>query len=230
MSLILNIDTSSAIAHVSIAEKGIIIQSVSNTIQKELAAFLQPAIRNLLKNSSCNIIDIEAVAVIIGPGSYTGLRIGLACAKALCYALHKPLITLNILEVMAASAIHNMDKNQIGESHLYCPMLDARKNEVFTAVYDRELNCHLLPCALIINSQTLNEIIGTQPVLLFASGAFKWKDDWPFENAFFDNVSNLPESMCFLSARNYGKFVFSDLAYSEPLYLKEAFIIKSQKP
>ena len=133
MSLILNIDTASEKAHVSFAKNGLIINSLSCESQKEHASFLQTAIQQLTKNTNIFLTDIDAVAVTAGPGSYTGLRVGMASAKGLCYALKKPLITISSLEVLTISALDLFQNT--GESVLLCPMIDARRMEVFTAVY-----------------------------------------------------------------------------------------------
>ncbi|MEO7306266.1 MAG: tRNA (adenosine(37)-N6)-threonylcarbamoyltransferase complex dimerization subunit type 1 TsaB, partial [Ferruginibacter sp.] len=137
MSLILNIDTASEKAHVSFAKNGMIIQSISSESQKEHASFLQSAIEQLTKTTGIILKDIDAVAVTSGPGSYTGLRVGMASAKGLCYALKKPLITISSLEVLTASALELIPG--AGENVLLCPMLDARRVEVFTAVYQNDL-------------------------------------------------------------------------------------------
>ena len=105
MSLILNIDTASEKAHVSFAKDGLVLHSLYSESQKEHASFLQSAIQQLTKITGIKLKDIDAVAVTAGPGSYTGLRVGMASAKGLCYALKKPLITMSTLEVLTASAL-----------------------------------------------------------------------------------------------------------------------------
>ena len=106
MSIILNIDTSIETASVSIARDGIVQAYLINTIQKEHASFLHNAVKQLLTESSLDIKQMDAIAVTSGPGSYTGLRVGLASAKGLCYALSKPLITIGTLNVLATAAIN----------------------------------------------------------------------------------------------------------------------------
>ena len=105
MSLILNIDTATENAQISFAKDGIVLQSVSNDLQKDHAAFLQTAIQQLLKTVGISLNNIDAVAIAAGPGSYTGLRVSMASAKGLCYALNKPLIALNTLEVLTIAAL-----------------------------------------------------------------------------------------------------------------------------
>ena len=137
MSLILNIDTASEKAHVSFAKDGMVLDSISSGSQKEHASFLQSAIQQLTKITGIVLKDINAVAVTAGPGSYTGLRVGMASAKGLSYALKKPLITISSLEVLTASALQLFPGTD--KTILLCPMLDARRMEVFTAVYLNDL-------------------------------------------------------------------------------------------
>src|SRR5665647_1745116 len=147
MALILNIDTATESAIISISEKDKIIDSVTNSNQKDHASFLQPAIKNLLQKADLSINKLNAIAVTAGPGSYTGLRVGMASAKGLCYALKIPLITINTLEVMALSSLKQIHD----PSALYCPMIDARRMEVFTAVYDHHLTEIIKPCSMILD-------------------------------------------------------------------------------
>ena len=116
MSIILNIDTSIETASVSIAKDGAIIASVKNAIQKEHAGFLHIAIRDLLLQSSLELKQMDAIAVTIGPGSYTGLRVGMASAKGLCYALNKPFITIGTLNALTVASIIGQNKSYPGVS------------------------------------------------------------------------------------------------------------------
>ena len=145
MSLILNIDTATEKAHVSLSNDAVILQSLYNESQKDHAGFLQPAILRLVKDAAVSLKNIDAVAVTAGPGSYTGLRVGMASAKGICYALQKPLIALNTLEVMAASALYHPGIHAANPVDLFCPMIDARRMEVYTALYNRQLETILAP-------------------------------------------------------------------------------------
>src|SRR5687767_10771942 len=132
MSLILNIDTALDTASVCLANKGEVLHLVVNEFPKDHSGWLHPAISELLQKSGYEIRDLSALAVSIGPGSYTGLRVGLSTAKGFCFALNLPLITIGTLQMMAYSV---KDEN----ADLLCPVIDARRNEVFTAVYDKNL-------------------------------------------------------------------------------------------
>jgi tRNA threonylcarbamoyladenosine biosynthesis protein TsaB len=138
--MILLIDTSQETGTAALSQDGHILLSEENRIAKEHASWLHPAIGRLLSSANKTVRDLEAVSVVAGPGSYTGLRVGLAAAKGLCYALKIPLITQNTLEVMAESMRSAaLEKSaETGERVLICPMIDARRDEVFTAIYDSD--------------------------------------------------------------------------------------------
>ncbi len=228
MSLIINIDTSTEAAHVSIAQNGIMLESAANDLQNNHAAFLQPAIKQLLQKHSVAIKSIDAVAVTAGPGSYTGLRVGMASAKGLCYALNKPLIKLNTLEVMAASAIYQLGKEAIQPATFLCPMLDARRQEVYAAVYDINFTIIIQPAAMVLDEHSFsNELAGNQ-VIFFGNGSGKWKTINSSAAAVFADISIKPEAMNTLSYNSYLKNNFASVAYSEPFYLKEFYTVTRQ--
>ena len=218
MSYIINIDTATATAHVSIAQDGRLLQTLQNESQKDHGAFVQTAIQQLLKTAALSFADIDAIAVTAGPGSYTGLRVGLASAKGLCYALNKPLLTLNTLEVLTTAA-KIFTHNQPGI--LYCPMIDARRMEVFTALYTDTLTALLPPCAMILNETSFLNTLEKEKIVFFGSGVAKWQQVCTHPNASFTTHLALPEAMVDLSYQYFLQQRFADLAYSEPFYLKE---------
>ena len=220
MSLILNIDTASENAHVSIARDGQVLHILSSESQKEHASFLQTAIQELVKITGIHLKEIDAVAVTAGPGSYTGLRVGFASAKGLCYALKKPLITIGTLEVLMVSALQLYPPGP-DENILFCPMIDARRMEVFTAIYQQDLNVYIRPCAMILDEFSFEKDLAKSKILFFGSGSEKWKQICPDSNALFKSVSTLPESFSKSSNMLFSEKKFTDLAYSEPFYLKE---------
>ena len=219
MSQILLIDTTGEKAQVSLSNDAIILQSVYNDNKKDHAAFLQPAIRQLILNCSIALNDIDAIAITAGPGSYTGLRVAMASAKGLCYALQKPLITLNTLEVLAASAIHLIKKTPVVKTNLFCPMIDARRMEVFTAIYDQQLQPVLHPKALILDLNSFEEQLNF-PILFFGNGSEKWNNICKNRNALFETVSLIPEIMAQLAYRDLSQNHYSSLSNCEPFYLK----------
>lgn len=219
MGLILNIDTASENAHISFAEDGKVLHTLSNGSQKDHASFLQVAIEQLVKSHDLKLKNIDAVAVTSGPGSYTGLRVGMASAKGLCYALKKPLITICTLEVLTASALQLFQIDN--ESFLYCPMMDARRMEVFTALYGHDLTIIMQPCAMILEESSFEKELSNHKIIFFGSGSVKWESISKHVNAVFKTVNILPEAMNILSDSMLSEKKFTDLAYSEPLYLKE---------
>jgi tRNA threonylcarbamoyladenosine biosynthesis protein TsaB len=226
MSLILNIDTASENAHVSLAKDGLILDSLSNESQKEHAAFLQAGIQQLIKSVDINLKDIDAVAITAGPGSYTGLRVGMASAKGLCYALKKPLITIGTLELLTASALQVFPTDN--KDLLYCPMMDARRMEVFTAIYKHDLTIQLQPCAMILDELSFEKELMNNQIVFFGSGSDKWKLICKHENAIFKTASILPKSLGISTNALFLEKKFTELAYSEPVYLKEfQTVIKS---
>ena len=226
MSILLNIDTATERAHVSLSKDGLLLEALWSDSQKEHASFLQTAVLELTKMTGIKLTDTDAVAVTAGPGSYTGLRVGLASAKGLCYALKKPLIALNTLEVLSASSIQVSPS--LSESVLFCPMIDARRMEVFTAIYDRHLKIKLAPCAMILDDLSFKKELSGNKILFFGSGSDKWRSICKSLNASFGFVSIIPEAMAKFSHNLYSQKQFTDLAYSEPFYLKEfQTVIKS---
>lgn len=219
MSLILNIDTSGETAQVSFSKDGQVLQYLVNESQKDHASFLQPAILELTKISGIALNDIDAIAVTAGPGSYTGLRVGMASAKGLCYALKKPLIALNTLEVLTVSAtlLFSFKDNPV----LFCPMIDARRMEVFTAIYDKDLNPYLSPRPLILNEMSFEKELSAGKILFLGTGSIKWEAICNHPNAMFEQVAIHPEGISKRSNDLFLKKQFTDLAYSEPFYLKE---------
>ena len=223
MSLILNIDTATDIAHISLSKSGEILDSITNNDQKEHGSFLQPSIQKLLKNNSTAIASLDAIAVSVGPGSYTGLRVGMASAKGICFALQKPLIAINSLEIIACAAVlENSHKYDLSNT-LICPMIDARRMEVFTALYNQKLEKILEPQAMIIDPSSFEHYLLINKILFVGNGAIKWELICKNENALFAPTPSNPLAMNKLSFIKYEKNVFSDLAYSEPSYLKEFF-------
>jgi len=223
MAFILNIDTATETASIGISENDRIIDSITNNNQKDHAAFLHVGIKTLLQKNGLPIDKLNAIAVTEGPGSYTGLRVGMASAKGLCYALNIPLITLNTLEVMAWS---NMLEIQ-DTSALYCPMIDARRMEVFTAVYDFQLKEILNPCSMILDENSFEEFLKTNKIYFSGSGILKLMSLIKNENAFYENSETLLNSMGELACKKYVKGTFSNVYSSTAAYLKEFYTYNS---
>lgn len=223
MSLILHIDTATEKAQISIAKNAVMLKVLYNDSFKDHASFLQPAIERLMKEAALRLADIDAIAITAGPGSYTGLRVGMASAKGLCYALQKPLISLNTLEVMAESALSLLIGTPENETGLLCPMIDARRMEVYTAIYDRQLQIVLNPSTCILSASSFEKEMNNKKVTFFGNGAKKWEETCNHPNAIFKNVEILPGSMARLAERDFIQQKFSNLANSEPDYLKNIY-------
>lgn len=223
MSLIISIDSTSKTALVNIAEDGAVLFEEVNATQNDHAAFLQPAIQSLITKARINLKNIDAVAVSHGPGSYTGIRVGLATAKGLCYALKKPLIVVSQLELLAKDIIDNHEQGN--DSLLYCPMIDARRMEVFTALYDKSLSEVMSPAAVILDDQLFSKFLLKNGLLFFGSGSAKWQSMCKSENAIFAGSFNKGLALSGLAFEKLKKNDFADLAYAEPLYLKEFFTL-----
>lgn len=214
MSIILNIDTAVQSSSICLAENDQSISVKVNPSQKDSASWLHIAIKEILEETHFNFQQIDAIAVSEGPGSYTGLRVGMATAKGLCYVMNKPLITINTLQMMASDA---RDKHQ----GLLSPMIDARRMEVFTAVFDQELQFILPPANLILNENSFNDLLRENSILFFGNGAHKFQQIIQHPNALFASVDFDASAMIELSYKRFLRGEFADLAYSQPFYGKD---------
>lgn len=220
MALILHIDTALASGSVGISENGRLLLSLQNDIPNNHAAFVQPAIDKLLSETAISPHSLDAIGTVAGPGSYTGLRVGMATAKGLCYALQKPLLAVNTLALMAESAIA-----QLPGYELFCPMIDARRNEVFTAVYNRQAEALLAPQPMILNEESFLQFRENPRILFLGDGAEKAKiilnniEGWRFMGYQYP-VADI--GLAFF--KSFINRQFQDLAYTEPLYLKDFYM------
>ncbi|HVD99726.1 MAG TPA: tRNA (adenosine(37)-N6)-threonylcarbamoyltransferase complex dimerization subunit type 1 TsaB [Cytophagaceae bacterium] len=216
--LIISIETSTKVCSVALHKGDTLLASSQILIEKSHSKFITVLIENLFSYSGEKMIDLSAVAVSKGPGSYTGLRIGVSTAKGLCYALEKPLIAISTLESMAYEA------NRFNHTRaLLCPMIDARRMEVYCALYDHELKCKEEVNAKIIDENSFQELLSAQPVLFFGDGAQKCtKFLGQYKNAIFFN-DMLPSAINIgaMALKAYEEKRFEDVAYFEPFYLKD---------
>ena len=222
MSLLLNIDTAFETACVCISRSAEIITLEKNHNQKNHASFLQPAIKQACSTAGIQLSDIDAVAIANGPGSYTGLRVGLASAKAICYALHKPLILLNTLDILAYALKENTLHTE--PDILFCPLIDARRMEVYTALYDVHLNLVKEHAAVIVNDHFLEEEKENYRIVAGGNGSFKLQSLPARENIICVPAEAEMTYFVKLAHRAFGSNTFSDIAYSEPVYLKPVYL------
>ncbi len=209
---------------INICEEEKVLATLMNIDSKQYAAWLHMAIQQILQENDIEITQLKAIGVTIGPGSYTGIRVGMATAKGLCYALKIPLITYNVLQVMALSAIENI----ANKNGFYCPMIDARRMEVFTAIYNYDLEELMPQAAMILTDHSFEEISSQQTVYFFGSGSDKFKH---INNSFhfhFTHQEITSEQFCKLSWQKYKRSEFSSVAYAEPIYIKEFY--STQEP
>lgn len=221
MPLILTIDTSGPVAFILLQDGEKILDTRSNTAHQNHAAFVQPAIREIFRHQAINLHKIDAVSTVAGPGSYTGLRVGMASAKGICYALNIPLILLNSLQVMALACVQQ--GNQKNFEGLICPMIDARRMEVFTAMYDLHLHEHLSPRPLILDKMTFDSYLEKQQILFCGDGMQKFQAICSHRNAIYSPVKYDEKDLAFLSRQHFLEKRYASLAYSEPYYVKEFY-------
>lgn len=220
LATILHINTAFETATVFLSLNGEIIALKESFDQKAHASFVEPAIKEVCGQSGVALKEIDAVCVVNGPGSYTGLRVGLASAKALCYALNKPLILLNTLDVMA-HALKTQSKVD-DPAALFCPMIDARRSEVFTALYDNNLNIIETYNAAIVDENFWSSYI-EKIIILGGNGSFKAQQFLNSENFTYINPLKLNTSILHLCAGAFNRQTLSNIAYSEPFYLKPVY-------
>ncbi len=221
MSVLLCIDSSTTYASVALVKDEAVLCFKANTNQKDHASFLQPAIQSMMNETNIQLKDLNAIAVTVGPGSYTGLRVGLSSAKGLCYALQLPLITLSTTLVMSYAALKQLKDTQTASDDFFlCPMIDARRMEVFTATYNSKLECIDKNRALILDNFSFNELLSQKQTYFFGDGAPKWRKYCINLYAQFIDVEWNASDMMLPSLSNYDQKRFASLAYSLPDYGK----------
>ena len=224
MALILNIETSTEVCSVALAREGEIISLRESLTGQNHAMLLTVFIQELLVELNITADQLDAVAISGGPGSYTGLRIGVSTVKGICYASHLPLITITSLEAMAYHVIHNLSNIQPvnTDNILFCPMIDARRMEVYTSFYDKNGMQIRGIQADIINHQSYLSFLENHTVCFFGNGALKCRETITHPNALFiNNIFTSAVHMAPLSERDYTLQKFADVAYYEPFYLKD---------
>ena len=223
MARILNLETSTTNCSVSVSEQGRILSlieenSANYSHSEQLHKFIQAALRE----AGLEQAQLDAIAVSKGPGSYTGLRIGVSAAKGLCYALDIPLISIDTLKCLATTT-------RVDEGYII-PVLDARRMEVYAAVYDSNYGLVRETWAEIIQPDSFADYVQSGPVLILGNGAEKCKEVLSDPGFEFD-TSKLPSSreMASLSFENFTAGQFEDTAYFEPFYLKDFIGTKVKK-
>lgn len=220
MATIINIDTSTEVCSVSLSKDGKLIDLKENKDGLKHAQLVTIYIQDLLKEANIDIQNLDAVAVSKGPGSYTGLRIGVSTAKGVCYGANIPLIAIETLQTLTEGAINAIDE-PINDAW-FCPMIDARRMEVYNAFYDINNNKTIEIAATIIEEDSFKKILDERKVYFFGNGSEKCKDTIKHPNAIFiNNISNSALNMITLAHKAFNNQSFEDVAYFEPFYLKD---------
>ena len=226
MAYLLHIESSSTVCSIAISKDAELVSLKELNNGYTHAENLHVFIEQLLKETSLNTKDLNAVSISSGPGSYTGLRIGFSAAKGLAYALQIPLITIDTLK-----ALSNVVIQQTNSESLFCPLMDARRMEVYCALYDNNFTEIMPMRALVLDENSIEIFNQNKSIYFFGDGMPKAKDllqNMP--NAYFiEDVTASASAMMNLAYAKYLTKDFSDTAYSEPNYLKEFFFATAKK-
>lgn len=223
--MILLIETATKVCSVGLAKNGQLMTYKRAEQEMSHASQLTITIQSLMADSQLEMSDLEAVAISIGPGSYTGLRIGLSTAKGICFALNIPLIEVDTLQSLAwkAQQLHP-------EITYFIPMIDARRMEVYTAIYDSNNNEIAERHAKIIDESSFQELFNEEKTIVFAgNGAMKCAETLANPNARFIELDCSSENLFALASASFEQKDFADMAYIEPFYLKSPNITKPKK-
>lgn len=219
MPNILHIETSTEVCSVALSSDGVVKFHRQDFDGPSHAALLGGFVEEVIAFARENKIDLDAIAVSGGPGSYTGLRIGVSEAKGLCFGMNLPLIAVSTLELLCCTAMFRVD---IEEGAWICPMIDARRMEVYAAVYNEYLNPVMPVGAYVVDENTFADVLSQHKVIFCGNGATKCSKVINHPNAIFvDGVYPLASNMLALAERAFARNAFSDVAYYEPFYLKE---------
>ena len=219
MSCILHIDTSTTVCSVAVSENGAIIYHKEEYEGPSHSTLLGGMVEEALSFTDSHAIPFDAVAISNGPGSYTGLRIGLSMAKGICYGRDLKLLNIPTLKVMCVPLL--LGNYELPDDALLCPMIDARRKEVYTALYTRALAAVEDIQSKVIDENSFHEHLD-RPIYFFGNGSSKCKDIISHPNAhFIDNIHPLAKNMMPLAEMAYLRGEFADVGYLEPMYLKE---------
>lgn len=227
MSCILHIETSTNVCSVAVSEDGKVIFDKADRTGNNHAEALGSFVDEAMSFADSHAIPLDAVAVSSGPGSYTGLRIGVSMAKGVCYALDLPLLSVPTLELMCVPVL--LRNEEIEDDALLCPMIDARRMEVYAALYDRALKPVRGIQADVVDADTYRQWLEERPVYFFGNGAAKCMDTINHPNAhLIEGIEPVAKWMMPLAERKMLNDIHEDVAYFVPYYLKD-FVAKQPK-
>jgi len=224
MSFILNLESSTEICSVALSRDGKITDLMENADGMNHARLMSVYVQEIMQRNKLNFDGLSAIAVSKGPGSYTGLRIGVSLAKGLCYAGNIPLIAISPLQAMSSHVIANKNRWKLPESDnlTFCPMIDARRMEVYMTLYNIHNQEVESVSARIIHENSFDDLLRQKPVAFFGNGSEKLRPVITHPNAFFiPDIKTSAQFMCSLSNKAFENKHFVDLAYFEPFYLKD---------
>lgn len=228
MSCILYIETSTNVCSVALSQDGVCLYEDVNMEGPSHAQVLAGYVKNAVSFADSHAIPIDAIAISKGPGSYTGLRIGVSEAKGVAYGRDAKLLSVPTLKLLTVPIL--LGHEELPEDALLCPMIDARRMEVYCALYDRALNEVVQTQALVIDSDSFKEYLDKQPIYFMGNGADKCVETIQHPNAhFIKNIVPRAKNMIPLAEMAMAKEQFEDVAYFEPFYLKEFVATKSKK-
>lgn len=228
MSCILNIETSTNVRSVALSQDGVCLYEDVNMEGPSHAQVLAGYVKNAVSFADSHAIPIDAIAISKGPGSYTGLRIGVSEAKGVAYGRDAKLLSVPTLKLLTVPIL--LGHEELPEDALLCPMIDARRMEVYCALYDRALNEVVQTQALVIDSDSFKDYLDKQPIYFMGNGADKCVETIQHPNAhFIKNIVPRAKNMIPLAEMAMAKEQFEDVAYFEPFYLKEFVATKSKK-
>ena len=228
MSCILNIETSTNVCSVALSQDGVCLYEDVNMEGPSHAQVLAGYVKNAVSFADSHAIPIDAIAISKGPGSYTGLRIGVSEAKGVAYGRDAKLLSVPTLKLLTVPIL--LGHEELPEDALLCPMIDARRMEVYCALYDRALNEVEQTQALVIDSDSFKDYLDKQPIYFMGNGADKCVETIQHPNAhFIKNIVPRAKNMIPLAEMAMAKEQFEDVAYFEPFYLKEFVATKSKK-
>lgn len=230
MANILNIETSTEVCSVALTSEGQVLDHRENYEGQTHATMLSQYVKEMLDYARSREMKLDAIAVSIGPGSYTGLRIGLSEAKGLAFGLNVPLIGVNTLQLLAVSTMFNHFIEE--DDALYVPMIDARRMEVYTAVYNPALEQVLEPQAMILDEHSFDTLLGKgNTLIMMGNGSDKARRVLTRDGVrFFEGIKPVAVDMMALAEKAFRENDFIDVAYSTPLYLKEFQATKPKNP
>ena len=224
MTSILCIETSTEVCSVALSYDGCVEAIREDKSGKNHAQLLTGFVDEVMQEKKMTFDTLDAIAISSGPGSYTGLRIGVSTAKGLCYAACLPLIAISSLEAMTDHIIKNRKLYGLGEiqSYLYCPMIDARRMEVYAAIYNHELSMVRGVQADVVDHSSYSSLLASHKLLFFGNGADKCRTTIQNPNAIFlEQITTSASHMAELALKAFLSGKIEDVAYFEPYYLKD---------